>query len=193
MGTLHIVHRQGLRALEGLVCCLRLQVGGDSPTCDDGKHEVESRRSRPLEFGGEACEFSALGAIGSALTLGLRRGSLLLGLLVMPLAMAMTFTWIHKLASPPHAYRIAGRLLPWVAWPAGILIAIGLYGGLVLAPDDYQQGDAFRIVYIHAPSAWLSMLVYGTMAVAAGTGLIWRIKLAHAVAAASAPIGASFT
>ena len=105
----------------------------------------------------------------------------------------MAFTWFHKLASPPHAYRITGRLLPWFAWPAGLLIAVGLYGGVVLAPPDYQQGDAFRIVYVHAPSAWLSMLVYGTMAVAAAIGLVWRIKLAHAVAAAAAPIGASFT
>jgi heme exporter protein C len=105
----------------------------------------------------------------------------------------MAFTWFHKLASPPHAYRIAGRLLPWFAWPAGLLIAVGLYGALVLAPADYQQGDAFRIVYVHAPSAWLSMLVYGTMAIAAAIGLVWRIKLAHAVAAAAAPIGASFT
>jgi heme exporter protein C len=104
----------------------------------------------------------------------------------------MAFTWFHKLASPPHAYRIAGRLLPWFAWPSGLLIAIGLYGGLVLAPPDYQQGDAFRIVYVHAPSAWLSMLVYGTMAVSAAIGLVWRIKIAHAVAAAAAPVGASF-
>jgi len=105
----------------------------------------------------------------------------------------MAFTWFHKLASPPHAYRIAGRLLPWFAWPAALLVAVGLYGGLVLAPPDYQQGDAFRIVYVHAPSAWLSMLIYGTMAVAAAIGLVWRIKLAHAVAAAAAPVGASFT
>ncbi len=105
----------------------------------------------------------------------------------------MNWTWLHKLASPPHAYGIAGRLAPWFGWPAGLLIVAGLYGGLVLAPPDYLQGDAFRIVYVHAPSAWLSMLVYGTMAVAAAIGLVWRIKLAHAVSAASAPIGASFT
>ena len=105
----------------------------------------------------------------------------------------MNWTWFHKLASPPHAYRIAGRLAPCFGWPAFALIALGLYGGLVLAPADYQQGDAFRIVYVHAPSAWLSMFVYGTMAFAAAVGLIWRIKLAHAAAAASAPIGASFT
>ncbi|HEY7741039.1 MAG TPA: heme ABC transporter permease [Steroidobacteraceae bacterium] len=105
----------------------------------------------------------------------------------------MNWTWLHKFASPPHAYRIAGRLVPWFGWPAFLLIAVGLYGGLVLAPPDYQQGDGFRILYVHAPSAWMSMFVYGTMAVAAAIGLVWRIKLAHAVAAASAPVGAWFT
>jgi heme exporter protein C len=105
----------------------------------------------------------------------------------------MNWTWLHKFASPPHAYRLAGRLAPWFGWPAFLLIVVGLYGGLVLAPADYQQGDAFRILYVHAPSAWMSMFIYATMAVAAAIGLIWRIKLAHAVAAASAPVGAWFT
>jgi len=105
----------------------------------------------------------------------------------------MNWTWLHKFASPPHAYRIAGRLVPWFGWPAFLLIVVGLYGGLVLAPPDYQQGDGFRILYVHAPSAWMSMFVYATMAIAAAIGLIWRIKLAHALAAASAPIGAWFT
>jgi len=73
------------------------------------------------------------------------------------------------------------------------LIVAGLYGGLVLAPADYQQGDAFRIIYVHAPSAWMSLMVYVTMAVSAAIGLVWRMKLAHAVAASCAPIGASFT
>lgn len=102
------------------------------------------------------------------------------------------FTWFHKLASPPHCYVIAGRLLPWFSWPALVLVVCGLYGGLLRAPADYQQGDAFRIIYIHAPSAWLSLLGYTTMAVAAAVGLIWRMKLAHALASATAPIGASF-
>ena len=105
----------------------------------------------------------------------------------------MNWTWFHRLASPPHFYRIAGQLLPWLAIPAALLLAAGIFGGLVLAPPDYQQGDAFRIVYIHAPSAWLSLMCYTVMATAAAVGLIWRIKLAHAVAAATAPIGASFT
>jgi heme exporter protein C len=105
----------------------------------------------------------------------------------------MNWTWFHKLASPPHAYRIAAKLTPWLGWPALALIAAGLYGGLVRAPPDYLQGEGFRIVYVHAPAAWLSMLVYGTMALGAAIGLVWRIKVAHAVAAASAPVGASFT
>jgi len=103
------------------------------------------------------------------------------------------WTWFHKLASPPHFYRIAGLLSPWLMWPALLLIVIGAYGGLVLAPADYQQGDGFRIIYVHVPSAYLSTMIYALMAVASAIGLIWRIKLAHAVAASAAPIGASFT
>ena len=103
------------------------------------------------------------------------------------------WTWFHKLASPPHFYRIAGKVIPWFSWPALLLILLGLYGGLVVAPMDYQQGEGFRIFYVHVPSAILSMFVYSNMAIAAGIGLIWRMKLAHAVAAASAPIGAWFT
>ena len=105
----------------------------------------------------------------------------------------MTWTWFHRLASPPYVYAFAARLTPWFAWPAGLLIAAGLWAGLVLAPPDYQQGDGFRIIYVHAPSAWMSLMVYTTMALAAAVGLIWRIKVAHAVAASCAPVGASFT
>ena len=105
----------------------------------------------------------------------------------------MDWTWFHKFGSPPHVYRIAGRLTPWFAWPAGVLIVSALYAGLVLAPPDYQQGDGFRIIYVHAPSAWLSVMIYGVMASAAAVGLIWRMKVAHAVAASCAGIGAWFT
>lgn len=104
----------------------------------------------------------------------------------------MGFTWFHRLASPPHVYALAARLTPWFAWPAAALILAGLYGGLVLAPPDYQQGDGFRIIYVHAPSAWMSLMVYVTMASSAAVGLIWRMKVAHALAASCAPIGASF-
>ena len=105
----------------------------------------------------------------------------------------MNWTWFHRLGSPPHIYRLAGGLLPWFAWPATLVISAGLYAGLVLAPPDYQQGDGFRIIYVHAPSAWLSLMIYTLMASSAAIGLIWRIKVAHAAAAAAAPIGAWFT
>lgn len=103
------------------------------------------------------------------------------------------WTFLHKLASPPHFYRLAGSLLPWFAGGGLILVAYGTFAGLFVAPPDYQQGDAFRIIYVHVPAAYLSMLAYMVMAVAAAIGLVWRMKLAHAVAAASAPLGAWFT
>ena len=83
--------------------------------------------------------------------------------------------------------------MPWLFGAAACLIAYGLIAGLVFAPPDYQQGDAFRMIYVHAPSAWLSLSAYTTMAVAGAIALIWRIKMGFAVAAAAAPIGASFT
>jgi heme exporter protein C len=103
------------------------------------------------------------------------------------------WTWFYRLASPPYVYRVAAAFTPWLLLTAGIAIAYGLIDGLVFAPPDYQQGDAFRIVYVHAPAAWLSLFAYTTMAVAGAIGLIWRIKMAHALSAAAAPIGASFT
>jgi heme exporter protein C len=101
--------------------------------------------------------------------------------------------WFHRLGSPPHFYNLAGRLLPWLAVACGLLMLAGLSGGLVLAPRDYQQGDSYRIIFIHVPSAWMSMFVYVVMATAGAVGLIWRVKLADVIAASSAPIGASFT
>jgi heme exporter protein C len=90
-------------------------------------------------------------------------------------------------------YAAAGALTPWFAVSAAAAIGYGLVGGLVFAPPDYQQGDAFRIIYVHVPSAWMSLFGYTSMAVAGAIALIWRIKIGHAVAAATAPIGASFT
>jgi len=101
--------------------------------------------------------------------------------------------FFHELASPPHFYRLAGRLGPWFGWTGAALIAGSAWAGLAWAPPDYQQGDGFRIIYVHVPSAWMSLFVYVLMATAAAIGLVWRIKLAHAVAAGCAPIGASFT
>jgi heme exporter protein C len=105
----------------------------------------------------------------------------------------VTWKWFHRLGSPPYIYRLAGTLTPWFGWIAALLLLGAMYDGLVLAPPDYQQGDGFRIMYVHVPTAWLSLMIYTWMAVAAAVGLIWRIKVAHAAAAACAPIGASFT
>ena len=101
--------------------------------------------------------------------------------------------FLHKLASPPHFYHIAETMIPWFVFPGLLLIGYGAFAGLFVAPPDYQQGDAFRIIYVHVPAAYLSMMAYMIMAVSAGIGLIWRMKLAHAVAAAAAPLGAWFT
>ena len=103
------------------------------------------------------------------------------------------WTWFYKLASPPYVYRTAAALTPWLLAFAALTLAYGLIGGLVFAPPDYQQGEAFRIIYVHVPSAFMSQFVYMMMAVAGAIGLIWRIKVGYAVAAAAAPIGASFS
>lgn len=100
---------------------------------------------------------------------------------------------MHRLGSPPTFYRFAGALRPWLMGAALVAGAIGLYGGLVLAPPDYQQGDAYRIIFIHVPSAWMSLFVYASMAVAGLFALVWRVKLAEVIAMECAPIGAAFT
>lgn len=74
-----------------------------------------------------------------------------------------------------------------------LLFAAGLYGGLIMAPTDYEQGEAYRIIFVHVPAAWMSLFIYIVMAVAGAISLIWRMKLAEVVMICSAPIGASFT
>jgi len=103
------------------------------------------------------------------------------------------WAFIQRFASPKHFYRISGKMIPWLGWTCLLLFIIGLYYGLILAPTDYQQGESYRIIYIHVPAAWLSMFVYMVMAISGAIGLIWRIKLSDIIAACSAPIGASFT
>jgi heme exporter protein C len=101
--------------------------------------------------------------------------------------------WVHKLGSPPIFYRFAGIVRPWAIALAVVLATLALYGGLVLAPADYQQGDAYRIIFIHVPCAWMSLFIYFVMALASFIALVWRVKLAEVIAMESAPIGASFT
>ena len=103
------------------------------------------------------------------------------------------FLWFHKLGSPPHFYRLTGKWMPWLNWMFLTLLVAGLYGGLILAPPDYQQGESYRIIFVHVPSAWMSLFIYVTMAVCGAVVIIWRMKLAEVVLISSAPIGASFT
>jgi heme exporter protein C len=105
----------------------------------------------------------------------------------------MDWTWFHRFGSPPYFYRVAGRLVTWCGWLAAVAGVAGLIGGLGLAPPDYQQGEGYRIIFVHVPAAVLSTLAYAVMATASGVGLIWRMNVAHAVAASCATIGAWFT
>lgn len=101
--------------------------------------------------------------------------------------------FFHRMGSPKYFYEFSGKLAPWLGWSALVLMLAGLYGGLVKAPPDYQQGDSFRIIYIHVPSASMSMFVYVFMAVNAAIGIIWRIKISEILASSSAVAGACFT
>ena len=103
------------------------------------------------------------------------------------------YLWFHKLGSPPHFYRIAGKWIPWLTALFLMLSLAGLYGGLIVAPADYQQGDSYRIIFVHVPSAWMSLFIYVVMAFCGGIIIVWRMKLAEVVLISSAPIGASFT
>ena len=101
--------------------------------------------------------------------------------------------WLHRLASPKRFYQFAGTVGLWCAWGSLLLLAVGLYYGLMDSPADYQQGDSVRIMYIHVPAAWMSMFIYMMIAGASVVSMVWKIKMADAFAYASAPIGAAFT
>ncbi|TJY60853.1 heme ABC transporter permease [Sinimarinibacterium sp. CAU 1509] len=103
------------------------------------------------------------------------------------------WTWFHRLASPPSFYRLAERLAPWLGAASLLLLLGGWIDGLMFAPADYQQKDAFRIIYVHVPTAAVSLSLYSAMAVAGVVAVIWRIKLAECAMMAIAPVGASMT
>jgi heme exporter protein C len=100
---------------------------------------------------------------------------------------------LHKFANPTRFVRISSALLPWLAGLSAVLIGVGLYMGLFVAPADYQQGESMRIMFVHVPAAWMAMFVYSSMAIASATGLIWKHPVADLLAKASAPVGAGFT
>ena len=98
-----------------------------------------------------------------------------------------------KFAAPQSFFPLAGRMVPWFAGAGVLLGAIGLYLGLWVAPTDAQQGDAYRIIYVHVPAAWMSMVVYLVMAFWAAIGLIFNSRLSSMLATALAPTGAWMT
>ena len=100
---------------------------------------------------------------------------------------------MHRFANPARFLRISNIVLPWAAGATVVLMIVGLYLSLFASPSDYQQGDTVRIMYIHVPSAWMSLFVYTNMAIAAAVGLVWKHPLADLFTKAAAPIGAGFT
>ena len=100
---------------------------------------------------------------------------------------------ITKYASPVLFYPLAGKWIPWLTGATILCLGVGLYLGLFVAPTDYQQGESYRIMFIHVPSAWMSMFIYMVMAGSGAVALVWKTKISEILASACAPLGASFT
>jgi heme exporter protein C len=95
-----------------------------------------------------------------------------------------------RFAAPPEFYRLSGKLVPWFAAIAALLTVIGLYIGFFAAPTDAQQGESYRIIFIHVPAAWMAMFLYVVMAFWSGVGLVFNTRLSAMLATAIAPTGA---
>jgi heme exporter protein C len=99
----------------------------------------------------------------------------------------------HQFGSPPWFYNFSGKLVPWL-WAAFlVLAAVALYMAFFASPEDYQQGQSVRIMYIHVPAAWMSMMIYALMALFGFIALVWHIRTCEVLLISSAPIGAAFT
>ena len=107
--------------------------------------------------------------------------------------MASLTTTLTGLANPKRFLDLSSALLPWLGASAALLLAVGFYLSLFATPPDYQQGETVKIMFIHVPAALLGMFVYGVMAVASLTGLVFKHPLADVSAKAAAPLGAAFT
>ncbi|MEW6312909.1 MAG: heme ABC transporter permease CcmC [Pseudomonadota bacterium] len=104
----------------------------------------------------------------------------------------MGINWF-KFSSPASFYGLAGKMIPWFYALAAVLFAAGLYISFFVAPTDAVQGEAYRIIFIHVPAAWMSMFIYVVMAFWAGLGLAFNTRLSSMMATALAPTGAMFT
>lgn len=100
---------------------------------------------------------------------------------------------LYQYSSPQVFYPLAGKLVPWFYAVAAALLFIGLYISFLIAPTDFQQGEAYRIIFVHVPAAWMSMVIYLAMAGWAGLGLVLNTRLSSMMAQALAPTGALFT
>jgi heme exporter protein C len=106
--------------------------------------------------------------------------------------MTASINWL-KYASPQTFYPLAGKLAPWFFVAAAMFGAAGLYIGFFVAPTDAQQGEAYRIIFIHVAAAWMSMFIYVVMAFWAGVGIAFNTRLSSMMASALAPTGALMT
>ncbi|SOD19482.1 heme ABC transporter permease [Nitrosomonas ureae] len=104
----------------------------------------------------------------------------------------MAINWF-KYSSPASFYSLAGKMIPVFVLVSVVLLVAGLYVGFFVAPTDFQQGEAYRIIFIHVPAAWMSMFLYVVMAFWAGIGLVFNTRLSSMLATAIAPTGAMFT
>jgi heme exporter protein C len=104
----------------------------------------------------------------------------------------MSITWTTY-AAPSRFYALSGRLIPWLWAACLVLAAAALWTGFAIAPTDFQQGDAYRIIFVHVPAAWMSMLIYLVMAFWAAWGWMLNARMASMYARALAPTGALFT
>jgi heme exporter protein C len=100
--------------------------------------------------------------------------------------------YLHWMANPARFLRVARAVYPWSAGVAVLTLGAGLVLGLYVAPADYQMGEAYRIIFVHVPAAWMALFAYGVMALASAMALIWKHPLADLIAKGSAPVGAAF-
>jgi len=102
----------------------------------------------------------------------------------------VTNSILFKYATPQNFYPLAGKMIPWFWGVGALLFAVGLYISFFVAPTDFQQGEGYRIIFIHVPAAWMSMFIYLVMAMWAAIGLGLNTRLSSMMAQALAPTGA---
>ena len=104
----------------------------------------------------------------------------------------MKINWM-RFAAPPRFYMLPGQMLPWLWLLSALLAVAGLYVGFFVAPTDFQQGEGYRIIFVHVPASWMSMLIYVVVAFWSAVGLVMNTRLSFMMAQALVPTGAMFT